>query len=83
MAVVMRLSRRGKRNAPFYHVVVADEKKPRDGAFLETLGTYEPGNPGKKEKKFLCKKERVDYWLSQGARPSETVGQLLKSCSGK
>jgi len=76
MAVVMRLSRRGKRNAPFYHLVVADEKKPRDGAFIETLGTYDPR---KKEKRCSWNKERVEYWLARGATPSETVGHLLKS----
>ncbi|MFH0799846.1 MAG: 30S ribosomal protein S16 [Pseudomonadota bacterium] len=76
MAVVMRLSRRGKKNAPFYHVVVADEKKPRDGDFLEVLGTYDPGN---KEKRFVGKKDRIEYWLSKGARPSETISQLLRT----
>ncbi len=76
MAVSMRLARRGKRNAPFYHVVVADRKKPRDGSFIEVLGTYDPSN---KEKRFVGKKERIEYWLSKGAIPSETVSQLIKN----
>lgn len=74
MAAVIRLARRGRRNAPFYHVVVADNKKPRDGAFIEVLGTYDPSN---KEKRFVCKKDRVEYWVGKGARPSETVSHLL------
>lgn len=76
MAVVLRLARRGKRNAPFYHIVAADNKKPRDGSFLEVLGTYDPRN---KEKRFVGKKERIAYWVSQGAKPSETVSHLLKT----
>jgi small subunit ribosomal protein S16 len=76
MAVSMRLARRGKRNAPFYHVVVADSTMPRDGRFIEVLGTYDPSN---KEQRFVGKKERIEYWLSKGARPSETVSQLLRT----
>lgn len=76
MSVSIRLARRGKRNAPFYHVVVADSERPRDGKFIEVLGTYDPRN---KEKRFVGKKERIEYWLSKGARPSETVSQLLRT----
>lgn len=76
MAVSMRLARRGKRNDPFYHVVVADRKKPRDGSFIEVIGTYDPSN---KEKRFVGKKDRIEYWLSKGAIPSETVSQLIKN----
>lgn len=76
MAVVMRLARRGKRNAPFYHVVVADKKKPRDGSFIEVVGTYDPGD---KARRFVGKKERIEYWLGKGAVPSETVSHLLKT----
>lgn len=76
MATVMRLSRRGKRNSPFYHVVVADEKKPRDGRFIEVIGTYDPRN---KAKRFVAKKERIEHWLKVGAVPSETVSKLIKT----
>ena len=76
MAVVLRLARRGKKNAPFYHLVAADKKKPRDGNFIEVVGTYDPSN---KEKRFVAKKERIDYWLSKGAKPSETVSELLRT----
>lgn len=75
MAAVIRLARRGKRNDPYYHVVVADKAKPRDGRFIEVLGTYDPCN---KEQKFVGKKERLEYWLGKGARPSETVSHLLR-----
>lgn len=76
MAAVIRLTRRGKRNDPFYHVVVADSSKPRDGRFIEVLGTYDPNN---KEKRFVGKKERIEYWIGKGARPSETVSHLLRT----
>lgn len=78
MAVRIRLARRGKRNSPFYRVVVQDREKPRDGRFLEIVGTYDPRD---KDHKGICNvsKERVEYWLSKGAVPSETVAQLIKS----
>ena len=76
MAVKIRLARKGKRHEPFYHVVVADERMPRDGRFIEVIGTYDPKN---KEKRFVAKKERVEHWLGKGAVPTETVSQLLRT----
>jgi small subunit ribosomal protein S16 len=76
MAVKIRLARRGKRSAPFYHIVVADERKPRDGAFIEVLGTYDPRN---KEQRIKAKKDRIEHWISKGAKPSETVSKLLRT----
>lgn len=76
MAVTMRLARCGKKNDPFYHIVVADSRMPRDGRFLEVLGTYDPNN---KQQRFVGKKERITYWLGKGARPSETVSQLIRA----
>jgi len=76
MAVKIRLKRRGKRGEPFYHMVVADERKPRDGRFIEVLGTYDPKN---KDQRFTGKKERIEYWLGKGATPSETVSKLLRT----
>ncbi len=78
MAVRIRLARHGKKNNPFYRVVVQDREKPRDGKFLEIVGTY---NPKDQNNDTTCtlKKERVEYWLSKGAVPSETVAQLIKS----
>lgn len=76
MGVVIRLTRQGARNAPFYRIVAADSRKPCKGRFLAILGTYDP----RKERKMRCawKADRVRYWLSKGARPSQTVSQLLK-----
>lgn len=76
MAVSMRLARCGKKNDPFYHVVVADRRKARDGRFIEVVGTYDPGN---KERRFVGKKDRIEHWLGRGAIPSETVSQLIKT----
>lgn len=78
MAVRIRLARYGKKNSPFYRVVVQDREKPRDGRFLEVVGTY---NPKDKDRKSRCtvKKERVDYWVKNGATLSETVTQLFKA----
>lgn len=76
MPAKIRLARCGKRNSPYYHIVVAGEQKPRDGRFIEVVGTYDPRN---KEKKVCYNKERVDYWLGKGASPTETVSNLLKT----
>jgi small subunit ribosomal protein S16 len=75
MTVKVRLARAGEKNKPFYRVVVADERAPRDGAFFELLGTYDPlKNPPA----VKLKRERIDYWLSKGAKPSQIVSELLK-----
>jgi small subunit ribosomal protein S16 len=75
MAVHIRLSRAGAKKRPFYRLVVADHRKPRGGRFLENIGTYDPSkDPGL----FLVNKERLAYWRSKGAQPSETVDRLLK-----
>ncbi len=76
MAVRIRLARRGKKSAPFYHIVAADSKKPRDGNFIEVLGTYDPRN---KEKRVTAEKARIEHWLKNGALPTETVAKLIKS----
>lgn len=78
MAVRIRLARHGKHNSPFYRVVVQDREKPRNGRFLEIVGTYDPKN-SKEEQPWTLKKERIEYWLSKGATPSETVGKLIKT----
>ena len=73
--VVIRLSRKGMKNQPFYRITVADQSFPRDGRFLEVVGTYDP--LGKSERVIL-KKDRVKFWLDRGAQPSDTVRSLLK-----
>jgi small subunit ribosomal protein S16 len=75
MAVKVRLARFGAKGRPFYRIVAADERSPRDGAFLEVLGTYDPN---KNPESVVLKSERVSYWLSKGAQASQTVGELFK-----
>lgn len=74
MAVRIRLKRMGRKKQPHYRVVVADSKSPRDGRFVETLGYFKPlSSPAR----LVLNVERVDYWLSQGASPSQTVSTLI------
>lgn len=72
--VKIRLKRIGSRNAPVYRVVVADSRWPRDGKFIEEIGTY---NPVQKENNFQLDRERVDYWIKNGAQPSDTVASFI------
>lgn len=75
MAVKIRLARYGAKKKPFYRIVVADGQYPRDGRFLENVGTY---NPMVEPNEITLKKERIEYWLGQGAKPTDTVNSLLK-----
>lgn len=75
MAVKIRLKRMGHKKAPFYRVVVADSRSPRDGRFIEEIGTYDP-NQDPSVIKF--DEEATKKWLSNGAQPTETVAKLLK-----
>jgi len=75
MAVKIRLARHGAKKRPFYRIVVADSESPRDGRFLENLGTY---NPLQEPAEVTLKSDRVHYWLQQGAIPTDTVKSLLK-----
>jgi len=75
LAVRLRLARYGSKKKPFYRVVATDSRAPRDGRFIEILGYYDP----RKEPSLVkIDRERVTYWLSQGAKPSETVDKLLR-----
>ena len=74
MAVKIRLARHGAKKKPFYRIVVADSESPRDGKFLENVGTYDPAyDPAK----INIKTDRVRYWMDQGALPTDTVRSLL------
>ena len=75
MPVKIRLARRGAKKRPFYRIVVADSQSPRDGRFLETVGTY---NPLQNPYEITLKTERIQYWMTQGAIPTNTVKSLLK-----
>jgi small subunit ribosomal protein S16 len=77
MAVKLRLKRMGRSNAAFYRLNAIDSSSPRDGRVIEELGYYDPRNKDK-EKQFVAKIDRCQYWLSVGAVPSETVSSLLK-----
>jgi small subunit ribosomal protein S16 len=75
MAVHIRLARAGAKKRPFYRLVVTDQRSPRGGRFLENIGTYDPSkNPGA----FTVNEERLAYWRSVGAQPSDTVADLLR-----
>ncbi len=75
MAVVIRLARHGAKKKPFYRIVVADSESPRDGKYLENVGTY---NPLLDPVQVSLKSERIQYWIDNGAKPSDTVRSLLK-----
>ncbi len=74
--VVIRLTRGGANKRPFYQVVAADSRRPRDGRYLERLGYFNPISKGG-ETRLSLNKDRLDYWLHQGAQPSDTVKTLL------
>jgi small subunit ribosomal protein S16 len=75
MAVKIRLARYGAKKRPFYRIVIADLESPRDGKFLENVGTYDPrSDPAK----VTLKSDRIKYWIENGATPTDTVKSLLK-----
>ena len=74
--VKLRLKRMGKKGAPFYRIVAADSRSPRDGRFIEQIGTY---NPTKAEEKVTLDKELAKKWLSNGAQPTDTVRALFSA----
>jgi small subunit ribosomal protein S16 len=75
MAVSIRLRREGAKNRPYYRIVVADSHSPRDGKFIEIIGTYDPKQTGPNSSFSV---ERAEYWISKGAQPSDTVRSLIK-----
>jgi small subunit ribosomal protein S16 len=75
LSVKIRLARTGRKKVACYRIVAADSRMTRDGRFLENLGTY---NPQANPKEFTIKTDRVAYWISRGAQPTETVANLLK-----
>ncbi len=77
MAVKIRLRRMGAKKAPFYRVVVADSRYPRDGRFIEEIGYY---NPMKEPSEIKIDAEKAQKWLANGAQPTDTVKVLLKKC---
>ena len=75
MSVKIRMKRVGAKNKPVFRIVVADGRSPRDGKFIEALGTYQPR---KKGENFTIDLDRAKYWLSKGAQPSDTVASFIR-----
>ena len=80
MAVSIRLRREGNLNNPYYKVVVADQRSPRDGKFIEIVGNYDPKLPGDNANVDIS---RIDYWIKNGAQPSDTVRSIIKKARKK
>jgi small subunit ribosomal protein S16 len=78
MAVKIRMKRVGAKNAPVFRIVVADSRSPRDGKFIEEIGTYQPLKRGDN---FTMDLERAKYWISKGAQPSDTVASFIKKAN--
>ncbi len=79
MAMKIRLARGGSKKRPFYRVVAADSRMPRDGRFIEKLGTYNPLLPKDSEERVKLDLDRVKYWMDQGAQPSDRVSRFLEA----
>jgi len=77
MSVKIRMSRAGARNRPFFKVVVAESRSPRDGRFIEKLGTFNPLLPKEHPQRLVLNMERIQYWLSKGATPSDRIARFL------
>lgn len=79
MALKLRLARAGTKKRPFYHIVVADARSPRDGRFIEKLGTYNPLLPKDSEERVKMDMERVQHWLGEGAQPTDRIARMLEA----
>lgn len=77
MALKLRLARHGRKALPFYAVVVADSRAARDGRYIEKVGTYDPRQPKDSDRRVVLNNERISYWLSQGAQPTDRVAIFL------
>jgi len=81
MAMKIRLARGGSKKRPFYRIVAADSRMPRDGRYVEKLGTYNPLLPKDSEERVKMNVERVQYWLGQGAQVTDRVSRMLEAAS--
>ena len=79
MSMKIRLARGGSKKRPFYSIVATDSRMPRDGRFLEKLGTYNPLLPRDSEDRVKIDLERVQYWLGQGAQPTDRIARMLEA----
>ena len=83
MAMKIRLARGGSKKRPHYAIVATDSRMPRDGRFIEKLGTYNPLLPKDSEDRVTMNMERVQYWLSQGAQPTDRIARFLEAAGAK
>ena len=83
MAMKIRLARGGSKKRPYYRIVAADSRMPRDGRFIEKLGTYSPLLPKDSEDRVKMDMDRVQHWLDQGAQPTERVARMLEAAGVK
>ena len=83
MAIKIRLARGGSKKRPFYRIVAADSRMPRDGRFIEKLGTYNPLLPKDSEERVKMDAERIQYWIGQGAQPTDRVARMLEAAGLK
>ncbi|MEI4232595.1 30S ribosomal protein S16 [Roseovarius sp. D22-M7] len=79
MAMKIRLARAGSKKRPFYRIVAADSRMPRDGRFLEKLGIYNPLLPKDSEERVKMNVERIKHWLDQGAQPTDRISRMLEA----
>ncbi len=79
MAIKIRLARGGSKKRPFYRIVAADSRMPRDGRYIEKLGTYNPLLPKDSEDRVKMDLERVQHWLGQGAKPTDRIQRMLEA----
>ena len=83
MAMKIRLARGGSKKRPFYSIVAADSRMPRDGRFIEKLGTYNPLLPKDSEDRVKMNVERVQHWIAQGAQPTDRIARMLEAAGVK
>jgi small subunit ribosomal protein S16 len=79
MSIKIRLARGGSKKRPFYRIVAADSRMPRDGRYIERLGTYNPLLPKDSEERVKMDLERVQHWLGQGAQPTDRIARMLEA----
>ena len=81
MTLKIRMARAGAKKRPFFHIVIADSRNPRDGRFIERIGTYNPMLPKEHEKRVVLDLDRAKHWMKMGASPSERVARFLGAAS--
>ncbi|MEM7091049.1 MAG: 30S ribosomal protein S16 [Pseudomonadota bacterium] len=83
MAIKIRLARGGSKKRPFYRIVAADSRAPRDGRYIERLGTYNPLLPKDSEDRVKMNMERIQYWMDQGAQPTDRIARMLEAAGAR